>query len=380
MPQKKQAATESAFKNWINADLVRRFGLHILKHYSDFDVAGFEKLLPQLKSLELKARIGLICDFLHAHLPTDYRKALRILLKAVSRPQAGIQPLTGFDLWPVTEFVQRYGLDKKDFDESLQALHELTQKFTAEFAIRPFLIEDEKYTLKVLHRWTQDSEVSVRRLVSEGTRPRLPWGQQLKSFIKDPAPTLPLLEDLKYDEELFVRKSVANHLNDISKDHPSLTLKIIQRWLQEAPTEHQAKIRWIARHSLRTLLKKGHPQALKIFGYKTNHRARIGKLKISQKQIVIGENLDFSFEISSSSPTQVMIDYLVHYKKANGSNAAKVFKLTTKKLKAGEILLVQKKHSFKLVTTRTYYPGIHYLEIMIKGQLAGKVRFELKEK
>lgn len=377
MPQKKKPESESAFKNWINADLVERMSQHIRFHYKNFDSEEFQKLRVQLPALEMKPRVQLISSFLKDHLPESYPTALAILVKAATLPAPRVPSLKGFDLWAFTEFVQRYGLHH--FDESLAALYELTQKFTAEFAIRPFLIHEEAKTLKVLHKWTKDPSQHVRRLVSEGARPRLPWGEQLKSFIQDPTATLALLEKLKYDDELYVRKSVANHLNDISKDHPHIAVQTAKKWLKEAPKVHQEKINWIVRHSLRTLLKKGNPEALKLLGYESKGKIHLNDLKLSKKTVRIGESLEFSFTLTSTPATQVMVDYVIHHKKSNGENTPKVFKLTTKKLKAKETVAIQKKHSFKPVTTRVYYPGTHYLEIMVNGKLLGKIPFELKK-
>lgn len=377
MPQKKEDVSDSAFKNWINADLVGRMATHIQHHHPSFNRKEFVALTLDLPNLELKPRVQLICDYLKKYLPEDYKQALRLLLNATTDPSPKAKALTGFDLWAFTEYVHRYGL--KDFEESMDALYELTQRFTAEFAIRPFLIHEEKKTLKVLHQWSKDKNHHVRRLVSEGSRPRLPWGEQLKSFIQDPSPTLELLEKLKYDEELYVRKSVANHLNDISKDHPTLAIKTAKRWLKEAPEKHKGKINWIVKHALRTLLKKGHPEALKLLGYKTAGKLQVKNLKLSAKTVKIGSTLEFSFDLTSSHPAQVMVDYLIHHKKSNGENKPKVFKLTSKSLKAGETLNIKKKHSFKPVTTRKYYPGTHHLEIMINGQLLTKTPFTLKE-
>lgn len=377
MPQKKAQESESAFKNWINADLVSRIAVHLQHHYADFDVKSFNKVSKELGPLELKPRVQLLRDALKAHLPEDYTKALALLLKAATKPKARVAPLSGFDLWAFTEFIQKYGLE--DFDESLAALYELTQRFTAEFAIRPYLIHHEAKTLKVLHKWAKDKNHHVRRLVSEGSRPRLPWGEQLKSFIKDPAPTLELLEKLKYDDELYVRKSVANHLNDISKDHPHIAVQTAKKWLKEAPKVHAAKINWIIRHALRTLLKKGNSEALKLLGYESKGKISLKGLKVLSKSVRVGEYLEFSFVLNSSSATQIMVDYVIHHKKSNGKNAPKVFKLTTKKMKSKETIEIKKKHSFKPITTRVYYPGTHYLEIMVNGQLLEKVPFELKK-
>lgn len=377
MPQKKEDTNESAFKNWINADLVARIAKHIEYHYPEFDSKEFKKLSTQLPALEMKPRMKLICDFLKTHLPENYTKALDILIDAAIKPAPKVAPLSGFDLWAFTEYVHRYGL--KDFDESMKALHEFTKRFTAEFAIRPFLIQEETKTLKVLHKWTQDSSHHVRRLVSEGSRPRLPWGEQLRSFIKDPTPTMELLEKLKYDEELYVRKSVANHLNDISKDHPTIAIKTAAKWLKEAPEKQKEKIDWIVRHALRTLLKKGNNDALKILGYETKGKVHVENLKLTKKQIRIGESLEFSFDLKTTTESQIMVDYLIHHKKSNGKTTAKVFKLTTKSIKKKETLKITKKHSFKPITTRVYYPGTHYLEIMVNGTMKAKIPFELKK-
>ncbi|XGC81894.1 DNA alkylation repair protein [Bdellovibrio bacteriovorus] len=378
MPAKNQATEESAFKNWINEDLVKRTAHHIQFHYPTFASKEFIKVSHELPALELKPRMRLICDFLKTHLPSNYKKALAILMKAALEPSPKMKPLTGFDLWAFTEFIQRYGLE--DFDESMAALKELTSRFTGEFAIRPFLIKEEKRTLKVLHQWARDPNHHVRRLVSEGSRPRLPWGEQLKHFIKDPTQTIELLEKLKYDEELYVRKSVANHLNDISKDHPKLAVQVASKWLKEAPEKHKVKIKWIVKHALRTLLKKGDKDALNLLGFENSAKVIIQNFKLSKKEVKVGDSLEFSFDLKSPKDCQVMIDYLVHHQKNNGETAPKVFKLAIKNLKGKEPLALKKKHSFKPITTRTYYPGTHFIEIMVNGVLLAKAKFELKTK
>ncbi|KYG62469.1 DNA alkylation repair protein [Bdellovibrio bacteriovorus] len=377
MPQKKKATEETAFKNWINKDLVERIARHIQKHESDFDVKSFVALSAKLSALEMKPRVHLIRDELKKHLPQDYKKSLAILLKATLEPKKGLEPLSGFDLWPFLEFIQTYGLEHTK--TSLAALYQLTQVFTAEWAVRPYLIHHEKETLAQLMKWTKDKNTHVRRWVSEGSRPRLPWGEQLKHFIKDPAPTIKLLENLKYDEELYVRKSVANHLNDISKDHPALAVKIATKWKKEAPAKHQAKIDWIVRHALRGQLKKGDPAALKLLGYGTDTKVQLKNLKIEDNTVTVGNHLVFSFELHTGSNVNVMVDYIIHHRKAHGKTSPKVFKLSAKPLVAGQKHLFQKKHSFKVVTTRVYYPGEHVLEIMVNGKNLGKIPFQLKE-
>lgn len=376
MPQKNSEENASAFKHWINEALVKRMAEHIRHHYPEFDGKSFVKLSPQLAALEMKPRMRLICDYLHSHLPRDYKTALRILLKATTEPHPKHEPLKGFDLWAFTEFVHRYGLE--DLDASLKALHTLTQKFTGEFAIRPFLIHRQKETLAVLMKWTHDKNHHVRRLVSEGSRPRLPWGEVLRDFIKDPKPTLALLEELKYDDELYVRKSVANHLNDITKTHPELVLRTLKAWNKNCPAEHKEKIDWITRHALRTQIKAGNPEALKLLGYHTDAEVKLSELKLMKSKVKAGDYLEFSFSLTTKQTAQVVVDYAIHYKKSNGGNSPKVFKLANKELPAKKSVNLTKRHSFKPVTTRKLYSGRHVLEILVNGRSLGKKEFQVQ--
>lgn len=375
MPQKNKNSTDNAFKNWINKDLVKRISVHIQKHFSQFDSENFEKVADKLDKLEMKPRVQLIREALHANLPANYKKTLSILLKATLSPDKSLASLKGFDLWPFSDFVQTYGLHNAD--ESLNALAKFTKLFTSEYAVRPFLIHHQKETLEFFHSWTQSKNVHLRRLASEGSRPRLPWGEQLKNFIKDPSPTLPLLEALKYDDELYVRKSVANHLNDISKDHPELAVKISKNWLKRCPREHKEKINWIVRHGLRTLIKKGDKPTLKLLGYSGTGKIEVKGLKISAKKIRIGDHLEFSFDLHTAKGMAVMVDYIIHHKKSNGSHSPKVFKLTSKEFEKKSVTTIRKKHSFKIVTTRTYYSGTHFLEIMVNGEVRARINFTL---
>lgn len=376
MPQKKSQENAAAFKHWINEALVKKMAEHIRHHYPQFDSRRFVQLSPQLAALEMKSRIRLICDYLHSHLPQDYKSALRILLKATTAPHPKYDSLKGFDLWAFTEFVHRYGLE--DLDASLRALHTLTQRFTGEFAIRPFLIHRQEETLAVLKRWAHDKNYHVRRLVSEGSRPRLPWGEVLQAFIKDPKPTLALLEELKYDDELYVRKSVANHLNDITKTHPDLVLRTLKSWSKNCPAEHQEKVDWITRHALRTQIKAGNPKALRLLGYHTDAEVRMSDLKLRKSKVKAGDYLEFSFSLTSRQMAKVVVDYAIHYKKSNGGNSSKVFKLANKELPAREPIVISKRHSFKPVTTRRLYSGRHIVEILVNGRSLGRKEFQVQ--
>lgn len=370
---KKEASSENAFKNWISAEVVADIAAHVSHHDKNFSVTEFKALAKKLEPLELKARIQLLREGLYQGLNKDFKKALSILLKATLKPADGVFPLRGFALWPFTDFIQTYGL--KHTDESLKALYQLTPLFTAEFAVRPFLNTHPKATYLFLQKCAADKNEHIRRWASEGSRPRLPWGEQLKGAVANPESGLKILEALKYDDAEYVRKSVANHLNDISKDHPELALKTATRWLKESPAKQKDKIRWIVRHGMRTLLKKGDARALKLLGFEG--KVQMKSFKVNRKVVGIGESFEFEFQLSAERDTKAMVDYVLHHQKANGKTTPKVFKLTVKELKAGKILFVRKKHSFRLVTTRAYHPGLHSIEIMVNGHRLGKIDFKL---
>ena len=248
------------FKNLINADLVRRCGEHLQRHWRGFDRRGFERrALQGLDALEMKARAMQVADALEATLPDDFDRAAGILESALA-PAAtddslGFRTtdagLAGWIGWPLGEFLARRG--QADPERALLALRELTQRFTSEFAVRPFLLNHFDLTLAQLQRWSSDPSPHVRRWTSEGSRPRLPWGLQIKSLIADPSPTLPLLHALQDDPSPYVRRSVANHLNDIAKDHPGLVADWLEKHLPEAGAERKALLRHAIEHAVLAL-------------------------------------------------------------------------------------------------------------------------------
>ena len=337
-----------------------------------FDRKAFEGLMPRLASLEMKPRVRLLRDELHKLLPNDYPRALSVLLKSV---KAG--KISSFDLWPYTEFIQLYGLDERE--RSLNALRDLTKLFTAEWAVRPFLTKFPKETLKFLELCAQSQDVHVRRWASEGARPRLPWGERLHSFVKDPTPTLKILELLKFDEELYVRKSVSNHLNDIAKDHPTLVVKTLARWKKEAGVKHAAKIDWTIRRSLRTLIKEGHAGALALIGVSDRAEVELIGFEVGPAKIKMGDRIELRFQVrsSDSKSQKLVVDYVVHFVKANRTTAPKVFKLKTVEIPASGLVAFSKSHHIKPITTRVYYPGVHHVEIQINGRIFGRKSFRL---
>lgn len=363
---------ENAFKNWINPAVVKRTSSIFKAAYSSFDEKRFQKISPKLNDLELKGRVLLITQALKAELPSDFSASAKILKKVLNEKK-----LTGFELWPISEYISQFGTDH--FDESLELMYQLTQQFTSEFAIRPFLLKDPERILKKFKTWLKDDNVHIRRWISEGTRPLLPWGAKIPSFVQKPA-TIPLLEALKYDEELYVRKSIANHLNDISKHHPDLVVETLKGWVKAAPESHEEKIQWIKKQALRTLIKKGHPKALGLMGVSDKSDVKLSQLKLNKDKFKLGDTLEFEFVLESTgTKTQkIIVDYGIGFLKSNGSVSTKMFKLKTIELQPKEKITIKKRHSLKAITTTTFYSGQHELVLQVNGKILKKTEWLFK--
>ena len=329
-----------------------------------------------LAKLELKERVQHVIGSLRRYLPDDFPATLEIVVRAGARwePPKRDDKLGGLAAWPLIDFVGEYGLEH--FDSSLAALRQLTELFSAEFAIRPFIEQDPKKALAQLRRWTKDPNEHVRRLVSEGTRPRLPWGCRLRCFQADPTGPLELLEYLKDDPSEVVRRSVANHLNDIAKDHPARVVAVAKRW-QKGANENRQKI---IRHALRTLVKDGHPQALKLLGYDPNAKVEVSKLVLCPKRLSLGDDLRLQCELHNPNARKTLslvIDYAVHHVKKSGQRTAKVFKLKTCQLPAQQRLAIDKVHKLRIITTRKYHRGRHKVELLVNGRVRASGEFVL---
>lgn len=268
--------------------------------------------------------------------------------------------------------------EEADIPEALGFLAQMTSFFSAEFAIRPLIRRDPEACMKVFRSWVGHENHHVRRLVSEGTRPRLPWGIRLHEFIDDPEFCLPLLEALKDDPEEYVRRSVANHLNDIAKDHPELVIRTAQSWLEDISAENEKHRTKLVRHACRTLFKKGRPDALALFGY---HPADNIVCEIETADVQVTEGDEFSFSVKlhqkDNRPNRLMIDYAIHYMKANGKTSPKVFRWLDRQVEGAFSETIIRKHSFRPVTTRRHYPGVHKTEIIINGVPVAETSFEL---
>jgi 3-methyladenine DNA glycosylase AlkC len=370
-------AESQPFKNYYDAALVQDLAAKIAAVYPSFPSAAFiADVVPRLEPLELKARVRLIADSLRRHLPSDYPHAVQILLKILG-PEIPVEAgmfNAGWGLMPVAQFVETYGLNHVDC--SLDAMYAITKRHTAEFAIRPFIIQDTDRVLARLCEWLHDPSPHVRRWVSEGTRPRLPWGKRLEVFIRNPHLTLELLEQLKDDPEPYVRKSVANHLNDIAKDHPQLVVQLTARWYAEGGEAR----RWIVRHGLRTLVKQGDPAALAVLGIDAQAEVRAAHFSLEPANIRIGETVRLGLTLVNDSQDvqDIVVDIIVHFLKANGTHSPKVFKWTTRRCEPGETITLEKNLTVRPVTTRRLYPGRHPIDVQVNGRILARAAFDLE--
>ncbi len=371
------------FKNLLNPALVQAAAAQLVRVHPAFPAKAFVRQAQAgLEALELKARALHIGAALQAALPARFEDAADVIEAALAPPapaddtslQQGLeQGLRGWILWPVGEFVAQQGLAQPQ--RALQVLHALTQRFTAEWALRPFIVQHPALVFDTLARWCHDPSAHVRRLVSEGSRPRLPWGLRLQALVADPRPTLPLLQALQDDSSPYVRRSVANHLNDIAKDHPAVLVQWLQDHLPAAPPPRQA----LLRHACRTLVKAGHPQVLQAWGLGTAFKGR-AVLSLAPAAIVLGDTLELQLTLQSRSPgaQNLELDYAVHHVKANGGTSAKVFKGWKLQLPAGGTVQLTKRHAVKPITTRRYHAGWHAVQVQANGRVVAEDGFWLR--
>jgi len=365
-------------KNFYGPGIPQRIGTMIGKVHPTFRAKDFvAHALDGYEELELLPRGRKIALSLKEFLPADYEEAVDILLASLGpRPsrRSGDGGIAPFIYLPHTHFVASYGLEH--FELSMRAQHRLTQVFTCEFSIRPFLEQHTEATLERLHEWTKDPDEHVRRLVSEGTRSRLPWASRLRDFQQDPTPVLALLEKLKDDPALYVRRSVANNLNDIGKDHPGVLVKTAGRWMKSASEQRQ----WVVRHALRSAIKRSDPDALAVMGFGKAAQVDIMKSSITPGTVREGDKVRVSVDLHNPTKTgqNLLADLCVHYVKANGSTAPKVFKMTTLSLAPGETQTISKLISLLRMTTRRHYPGKHSVQLLINGKPHTLGHFVLK--
>ncbi|MEK8032724.1 DNA alkylation repair protein [Ideonella sp. DXS29W] len=375
-----------AFKNLINHTTVRDTAQALQMQWPALDRQRFEQMASQgLDELEMKARAMQIAEALDACLPVDLHAAASLIEAALapvrttdadagdtSGPGAG---LNGWVVWSLGEFVaRRVERQPADLHRGLDCLHALTQRFTAEFAIRPLLRDHPSQVWPVLARWAADPSPAVRRLASEGSRPRLPWGLRLHASVRDPSPAFDLLEKLQDDPDEVVRRSVANHLNDIAKDHPELLADWLDRHLPGASPARQA----LLRHASRTLIKQGHPRVMAAWGLGRRFKGD-ANFSITPARAEVGESVELALTLRSGArqAQTLVIDYAVHHVTARGQTSAKVFKGWKLTLAAGETRTLSRRHSLKPITTRRYYAGWHAVTVQANGAPLAEAGFHL---
>lgn len=367
------------------------------------DLTHLRTAPAQITGLPLRARVDLVQAALLADIPGDYT-ALAHVVRAAHRqgrgsghspspdhdtPGHNTPPhgsavrhtplLDGWMIWPVTEAVAAKAVDDggtEAFDDAMDLLAELTGLLTAEFAIRTLIRHDPARALSIIRTWTASGDEHVRRLASEGTRPYLPWGTRVPALTQTPAATIPILDALYRDPSDYVRRSVANHLNDVSREHATLAVDTAARWLT-TPDDNTARV---VRHSLRTLVKRGDSDALALLGFPSAEAAlAIEGPSLDRGLVRMDEAVEVRATLRniSDAPVRLAIDYVVHHRKANGTQAPKAFKLTTTTLEPGQSFDVRRSHTFRPITTRRYYSGPHAITLQINGVATARAEFEL---
>lgn len=354
-------------KNMFNRDSVRALALAIQAVYGSFQVEAFlaQTVDQTWEDLELKARGRRVTTYLGKFLPADYASAIGVINQVVDT-------YSGPGLYCFPDFVEVFGQDLADWDVSIAALERYTAYASAELAVRPFIIHHQDRMMAQMYQWSQHLNAHVRRLASEGCRPQLPWAPALTSFKADPAPVLPILEQLKTDPSEDVRRSVANNLNDISKTHPELVVKLAQAW----HGQHE-RTDWIIKHGCRTLLKQGRQEVLAIFGYHDTASVQVSSFTVAPATVPLGLDLGFSFSVLAKATTKLRLEYGIDFVKANGQRRRKIFQISESSLRAGQHRTYTKTHSLADLSTRKHYPGTHSLALIINGVERGCLDFEL---
>ena len=357
-----------ALKDFFDARQVGLIADGLVSAWPQFPVRTFRAQASRgLEGLELLDRARHVARALWAALPQDFPRAADVLVASLGAPLPASEGngMAPFRYLPHTLVVAEHGL--AHFDASMAALHALTQRFTAEFAIRPFLVHHQARTLALLHRWCEDPSFHVRRLCSEGTRPRLPWASRLRAFQADPSHGLALLERLKDDPERYVTRSVANHLNDVAKDHPERAVEVAAAWMRGAAEDSERA--WVVRHALRSLVKAGHAGALEVLGFRGGAGVTV-EGALSARRVRLGEALDVTVTVHNpgARAQRVVVDVAVHFAGARGQARPKVFKGRALVLAPGARETFVKRVAFREMTTRRLHAGAQEVLALVNGR------------
>ena len=347
-----------------NEHFLHGFGEKVHAVHGAFDIESFvaETITAPWDDLELKARMRKITETLGIYLGLRYDKALEILF-------AIDEDCVGFPYLFFPDFVEVFGQAEEDWDLSMKALERFTTKSSAEFAVRPFLLRDPLRMMHQMETWSLHPNEHVRRLSSEGCRPRLPWAQALPMFKQDPSPIFSVLEKLKADPSLYVRKSVANNLNDIAKDHPQRVIETARRWKGVNKDTD-----WIVRHGCRSLIRIADPEIMALFGYAVSEEdsplTTNAHLHVEPSVIQLGGSctLDYELRLREGDPVRVRIEYGIDFVKANGRTSRKLFLLSDKTVPGGTHLKGSRTHRWSDLTTRRHYAGEHKIALLVNGK------------
>lgn len=365
-------------RDFLSPEVVRAIATKIKSKLQNFDQVGFQDdILSILDEQTYSERKENITNALIKYLPQDFEQSVGILL-SILPPAYDSDVLDStvqrFYLVTYTNYISVQGMNH--YDISMNALYEITKRFTSEWDIRPFLLQYPKKSFALLAKWVKDDNAHIRRLVSEGSRPNLPWGKKLKFVAENPeGTTLPLLSMLQNDDSEYVRRSIANHLNDIAKYKPDLVVDTLASWKNNKSTPEKDRL---INHALRSLIKDGHNGALALIGYDDDFDITLKFTKVT-KEVAWGDNLEFEFTITNNRQDnkKLLIDYVIGYQKKSGTIADKVFKLKKVELASSAEIKFSKKQSFKPISTRVYYPGAHKISIQVNGQLITTIDFTL---
>ena len=364
------------FKNIYNEKFIQEYSSILSKITTNFDAKSFRKAIfnNTWNALELKGRMRHITEVMHIHIAGDFKKQVNIIVQSIEEMERIGRRETSIEFMFLPDFIEVYGIDH--YKTSVNAMERITQFTSCEFAVRPFILKHPVEMIAQMKKWSKHSHAMVRRLATEGCRPRLPWAMALPFLKKDPTNILPILTHLKNDTSESVRRSVANNLNDISKDNPETVLQLATQWKGESD-----EIDWLVKHACRTLLKQGKPDVMQLFGFGSVKEITIEDFKINTPSVKLGNALEFSFLLrnKASTPLKLRLEYGLYYQKANGTLAKKVFKISEKIYADKSSTKITRKQSFKIITTRKFHLGKHQVSIIINGQEFTALDFDLED-
>lgn len=364
-------------KNMYHPAMLKQVGMVIENTFAGFSAKKFvhDVLADNWDRLELKRRVRRISDSLHQQMSGKFADDVSSLLRITEALHAHAGRDNTFEYIFLADYVEQYGLGHPKL--AFNAMERITILASCEYAVRPYIIADQASSLAIMHEWTRHPHASVRRLASEGCRPRLPWGVALPSLKKQPAPVLPILEALKDDKSEFVRRSVANNLNDIAKDNPSVVKSIAAKWVG-----HSRERDKILKHGCRTLLKKGDADVLGLFGVADNAACIVSHFEIITPLVRIGDQLEFSFSIANTgnADAAVRIEYEIGYVKAGDKKGRKIFKISEREVAAGAEISFTRRQSFADMTTRKHYAGAHTLAVVVNGVAKASGQFMVRSR